>query len=261
MVDVKVVRDAESHTISSSTSCYIDPFPRTLFVPATSRVQRSTLKLEALLTTRLVLKLVTLPSRRGADIQVTSDQLMVVLNSEEHLHRSDVQTMKLTMQDRLLRRELGSAPRYSSIKGLYGDKGWVNDLDIVNELGGHSGCVNALSWSTSGRFLASGSDDQHLNIHSYQPHSTVSPFALTTTVATGHTANIFSVKFMPHSNDRTLLTAAGDAEVRVFDIEFSGKPTQSSTMANIASTGRGRNFQNMYRGVNYLSDGNTNSRV
>lgn len=52
--------------------------------------------------------------------------------------------MRLTLQDRLLRRELGDGSSYSGIKGLYGDRAWINDLDIVNELGGHSGCVNAL---------------------------------------------------------------------------------------------------------------------
>ena len=52
--------------------------------------------------------------------------------------------MKLALQDRLLRRELGGTDRYAAIKGLYGDRTWADDLDIVNELGGHSGCVNAL---------------------------------------------------------------------------------------------------------------------
>ncbi|KAL6715633.1 hypothetical protein ACLMJK_006594 [Lecanora helva] len=169
--------------------------------------------------------------------------------------------MRLTLQDRLLKRDLGNTSRYSAIKGLYGDRCWIDDLDIVNELGGHSGCVNALSWSTSGKLLASGSDDQHLNIHSYQPDSSVSPFALTTTVATGHAANIFSVKFMPHSNDRTLVTAAGDAEVRVFDIEHSARSAETSARSNVQSAGRGQRFQNMYRGVRYLSDYNTNARV
>lgn len=54
--------------------------------------------------------------------------------------------MRLTLQDRLLRRELGESSRYNTIKALYGDRAWVDDLDIVNELGGHTGCVNALSW-------------------------------------------------------------------------------------------------------------------
>ncbi|KAL8704988.1 MAG: hypothetical protein Q9201_001885 [Fulgogasparrea decipioides] len=55
--------------------------------------------------------------------------------------------MKPTLQDRLLRRELGQSPRYTAVDGLYGDRSWVEDLDIVNELGGHSGCVNALRYS------------------------------------------------------------------------------------------------------------------
>ena len=120
---------------------------------------------------------------------------------------------------------------------------------------------NYLSWSTSGRLLASGSDDQHLNIHTYQPDSSTTPFVLGTTVATGHTANIFSVKFMPHSNDRTLVTAAGDFEVRVFDIEYAGRVSEASDAANMATMMGGRHFRNMYRGVKYLSDGNTNARV
>ena len=185
--------------------------------------------------------------------------------------------MKRTYQDRLFRREIGDGSRYASVKGLYGDRSWVDNLDIVAELGGHSGCVNALrqvlckdslvysdplsSWSSSGKLLASGSDDKHLNIHSYQPESSTSPFALTTTVSTGHSANIFSVKFMPHSNDRTLVTCAGDSEVRVFDIEYSGQSTVPSERSNIASSGRASRFNNLYDGVRYLSDANTNARV
>ena len=52
--------------------------------------------------------------------------------------------MQPALQDRLLRRELGNTSTYSAVKGIYGDRNWINDLDIVNELGGHSGCVNAL---------------------------------------------------------------------------------------------------------------------
>ncbi|MCJ1482877.1 hypothetical protein MMC06_003043 [Schaereria dolodes] len=169
--------------------------------------------------------------------------------------------MRFPLQDRLLRRELGSTSRYSDIWGIYSDRAWIDDLDIVNELGGHSGCVNALSWSTSGRLLASGSDDQHLNIHTYQPESSAAQFALTTTVATGHTANIFSVKFMPHSEDRTLVTCAGDSEVRVFDIEYSGRSTIPSSASNLASSVHPRSIESTYKGVRYLSEGNTNARI
>ncbi|KAL8991698.1 MAG: hypothetical protein Q9169_007734 [Polycauliona sp. 2 TL-2023] len=167
--------------------------------------------------------------------------------------------MKPALKDRLLWRELGHTSKQSAVKGLYGDRSLVENLDIVNELGGHSGCVNALSWSSSGRLLASGSDDQHLNIHSYQPESSTAQFALNTTVSTGHSANIFSVKFMPHSDDRTIVTCAGDCEVRVVDIENSGRTTIPSGAANSAAS-RGQ-LHNMYKGVQYLSHGDTNTRV
>ena len=52
--------------------------------------------------------------------------------------------MRPTIQDRILRRESGDGSRYAGIRGFYSDRAWVDDLDIVAELGGHSGCVNAL---------------------------------------------------------------------------------------------------------------------
>ncbi|KAI9798332.1 MAG: hypothetical protein M1825_005381 [Sarcosagium campestre] len=170
--------------------------------------------------------------------------------------------MSSAIQDRLLRRELGSTSRHSSVAGLYGDRSWVQNLDIVNELGGHSGCVNALSWSRSGRLLASGSDDQRLNIHTYQPESSTAPFSLTTSVYTGHSANIFSVKFMPHSEDRTLVTCAGDGEVRIFDLEHSARsriPSQSTSSRRSARIDQATS--SAYNGIRYLSEGDTNART
>jgi len=57
--------------------------------------------------------------------------------------------MKFSVYDRLLRRELGNTSHYAGIHGIYGAKEWVEDLDIVNELGGHTGCVNALRYGPS----------------------------------------------------------------------------------------------------------------
>ncbi|KAI9748239.1 MAG: hypothetical protein M4579_007278, partial [Chaenotheca gracillima] len=160
--------------------------------------------------------------------------------------------MKLGLEDSLLDRELGRPSLNGSkvVRGLYGHKTCIEDLDIVNQLEGHSGCVNALSWSKTGRLLASGSDDQYLNIHSYQPEHSTSPFALSTSISTGHTANIFSVKFMPYSNDARLVTAAGDGEVRIFDVEYSGRS---------AISGHGR--ASTYQGVRYLSSGDIQPKV
>jgi nuclear receptor interaction protein len=111
------------------------------------------------------------------------------------------------------------------------------------------------SWSKSGRLLASGSDDCHVNITTYQSESTTTPFKLATTISTGHTANIFSVKFMPHSNDRTVISAAGDSEIRIFDIEYAGHVNTSSE----PTSRRAQGFLNS--GVQYLSEADTNCRV
>ena len=189
--------------------------------------------------------------------------------------------MKALLYDRLWRRESGEQSRYASISGIYGSQEWVNDLDIVNELGGHTGCVNALwwvspirhinsigewrsdgySWSGSGRLLASGSDDKHVNLYSYQPDSSTAPFALNTTIMTGHRANIFSVKFMPHSNDQTLVTCAGDSQVRVFDIEYSNSSSSAAAASLFNTSARSRRFDNFFDGARYLSERNTNARV
>jgi nuclear receptor interaction protein len=56
--------------------------------------------------------------------------------------------MRDSVSDRLLRRELqDSAGGLRKVRSIYGDKNWIHDLDIVNELDGHSGCVNALRFA------------------------------------------------------------------------------------------------------------------
>lgn len=179
--------------------------------------------------------------------------------------------MPLSLSGSLLNREIhdpyrwsnkgsqskGVSGRNSSVRGLYSNKRWINDLDIVNELGGHKGCVNALSWSKSGKFLVSGSDDTHLNIYRYDSESTTDPFVLSTTIATGHTQNIFSVKFMPGSSDKTCVSAAGDHQVRVFDIEHSVQAGYAPSQSSASYAG----LENLYRGVQFLSPSTTNGRV
>lgn len=117
------------------------------------------------------------------------------------------------------------------------------------------------SWSSSGTLLASGSDDTYLNIWDYNPSGLAKPFTLNTSVSTGHHANIFSVKFMPHSSDRTVVTCAGDSEVRVFDLEYGGAANSGSADANFSASTRMRRFNNFFRHARWLNEGNTNARV
>ncbi|KAF1814974.1 WD40 repeat-like protein [Eremomyces bilateralis CBS 781.70] len=171
--------------------------------------------------------------------------------------------MGFSLANKLLKREIAAEKnRASTVRGLYGDSSWVDDLDIVNELNGHSGCINALSWSKSGRLLASGSDDTYVNIHTYLPHASDSQFSYTTAILTGHEQNIFSVKFMPYTNDRVIVTAAGDHEVRIFDVEYNSTSRSSTTLpfgpSNPRRRGRPHVLQN---GVSYLSAGDTSAKV
>ncbi|KAL2863939.1 uncharacterized protein BJX67DRAFT_374255 [Aspergillus lucknowensis] len=169
--------------------------------------------------------------------------------------------MPRSLYDRIWRREAGELSATAGIRGLYGSKEWLGDLDIVNELGGHTGCVNALSWSRSGRLLASGSDDFHLNIYAYQPESSTAPFTLNTSVFTGHTGNIFSVAFMPHSDDRTLVTAAGDSQVRVFDIEHSSRNGSQGAPPLLSAQVRSQHLNQFFGNARSLGVGNTNARI
>ncbi|XP_048414032.1 WD and tetratricopeptide repeats protein 1 [Stegostoma tigrinum] len=89
---------------------------------------------------------------------------------------------------------------------------FIKRLGLECELEGHSGCVNCLEWNEKGDLLASGSDDQHAIL--WDPFSCKKLL----TMHTGHTANIFTVKFLPHSNDRTLITGAADSKVHVHDL-------------------------------------------
>ena len=104
-------------------------------------------------------------------------------------------------------------------------------MDRVQVLGtpgeGHRGCVNALSWSDDGSTLLSGSDDKRICIWASDPDSpnTTSPhpMKLVDTIATGHRANIFSAKFLPNANTPTIVSCAGDKQVRVFEVERLGR--------------------------------------
>lgn len=49
--------------------------------------------------------------------------------------------------------------------------------------------------------------------------------------------------------------------MRVFDIEYSGQSQTPSHRSGTASSTRGPHFNNLFNGVKYLNDGNTNARV
>jgi DDB1- and CUL4-associated factor 6 len=66
---------------------------------------------------------------------------------------------------------------------------------------------------------------------------------------------------MPHSNDQTLVTCAGDSEVRIFDIEYAGHSTSTSQQSETASSIRSQRYNNYFPGLRYLNEGTTNAKV
>ncbi|XP_013417552.1 WD and tetratricopeptide repeats protein 1 isoform X2 [Lingula anatina] len=88
----------------------------------------------------------------------------------------------------------------------------VSRIGLETELEGHAGCVNCLEWNHNGSILASGSDDCQVILWDPLRHRKL------TTIQTRHQGNIFTVKFLPSSNDGTIVTGAADCKIRVHDV-------------------------------------------
>nr|XP_032516641.1 WD and tetratricopeptide repeats protein 1 [Danaus plexippus plexippus] len=82
----------------------------------------------------------------------------------------------------------------------------IERLGLEKELHGHMGCVNCLEWNVDGSILASASDDLHVILWDPYRYKQIS------NISTGHTGNIFSVKFLSRDS---LATCAADSSVRV----------------------------------------------
>ncbi|XP_055911953.1 DDB1- and CUL4-associated factor 6-like [Eupeodes corollae] len=84
---------------------------------------------------------------------------------------------------------------------------YLQRLSLQCRLLVHSGCVNSLSWNSTGEYLLSGSDDQFIGVTN--PHNQKVLFKF----KSAHRANIFSARFMPHSNDSEIISCSGDGVV------------------------------------------------
>uniref|UniRef100_A0A336M5V5 CSON010588 protein n=1 Tax=Culicoides sonorensis TaxID=179676 RepID=A0A336M5V5_CULSO len=91
-------------------------------------------------------------------------------------------------------------------------KPFIKRLELECELVGHEGCVNCLEWSSDGRILASGSDDCHVLLWDPFRHKKLKD------MSTPHRGNIFSVKFIPLTDNSTIVTGAADSRIYGFDL-------------------------------------------
>ncbi|KAL7669300.1 hypothetical protein ACOME3_009962 [Neoechinorhynchus agilis] len=115
----------------------------------------------------------------------------------------------------LLRRYHDSTECFMFKRSNYFSPYMVQNLVLDLELKAHSGCVNCLDWDSDGRYILSGSDDHQVAIFDNDGSK------FKQRIKTRHNGNIFSVKFMPFSDNSTILTGAADTEVQVHDISGS----------------------------------------
>lgn len=96
---------------------------------------------------------------------------------------------------------------------LDGHIDFAHRLQKATSLHHHTGCVNRLSFATDDRLLASASDDTTVCLWDVASQS------LKTDIQTGHSLNIFGVRFMPHSGNQYVATGSMDNSVRVTNVE------------------------------------------
>ncbi|XP_074515054.1 DDB1- and CUL4-associated factor 6 isoform X1 [Sebastes fasciatus] len=96
-----------------------------------------------------------------------------------------------------------------------GRREFVQRLKLEGTLNVHDGCVNTISWNETGEYLLSGSDDTFLVISN--PYNK----KVKKSIRSGHRANIFSAKFMPHTNDQEIISCSGDGIIYYTNTEKS----------------------------------------
>ncbi|XP_049367065.1 uncharacterized protein LOC125831979 isoform X1 [Solanum verrucosum] len=107
------------------------------------------------------------------------------------------------------KREIGfSKPRNFS-RGISASEAMVKRLDLYGKLTGHEGCVNTIDFNATGDVLVSGSDDRRVILWDWA--TSTSKFSY----PSGHMDNIFQTKFMPFTDDRKIITASADGQVRL----------------------------------------------
>ncbi|WJX15314.1 hypothetical protein P8452_05469 [Trifolium repens] len=108
----------------------------------------------------------------------------------------------------LSNRELGELPARVFPNRLAASEDLVLRLEVFRKLERHRGCVNTICFNADGDILVSGSDDRRIILWDWQTGRSKLSFH------SGHSNNVFQAKFMPHCDDRSIITCAADGQVR-----------------------------------------------
>ncbi|KAJ0967902.1 hypothetical protein J5N97_024819 [Dioscorea zingiberensis] len=117
----------------------------------------------------------------------------------------------------LWKREVGDLPPRAFANLVGASEDLVLRFGIHRKLDRHRGCVNTISFNSDGDILVSGSDDRMVMLWDWDAGLVKLSFH------SGHTDNVFQAKFMPYTDDRTIITCAADGEVRHVQILEGGQ--------------------------------------
>lgn len=107
------------------------------------------------------------------------------------------------------KRETGLFPPRIYSRRLSASQTLIQRLGLYGKLNGHQGCVNAISFNSTGELLASGSDDRQIMLWDWATEK------LKLSYQSGHLDNVFQAKFMPFTDDSKIITSAADCQVRL----------------------------------------------
>ncbi|XP_042427606.1 DDB1- and CUL4-associated factor 8-like [Zingiber officinale] len=117
----------------------------------------------------------------------------------------------------LWHRELGGFTPQAFARRFGASEDLVMRFRIYRKLDNHRGCVNTVSFNADGDILISGSDDQKVILWDWDAGYIKLSFD------SGHSNNVFHARFMPYTDDRTIVTCAADGQVRHAEILQGGK--------------------------------------
>ncbi|KAL3539111.1 hypothetical protein ACH5RR_002477 [Cinchona calisaya] len=123
------------------------------------------------------------------------------------------------------KREVGELSTRNFAHRLAASEDLVLRLDIFRKLDKHTGCVNTVSFNADGDILISGSDDRRVILWDWESGKVKLSFH------SAHHNNVFQAKFMPYSEDRSIVTCAADGQVRHAQILERGK-VETKLLAN-----------------------------
>lgn len=132
----------------------------------------------------------------------------------KHFKSPDGNILKL-LDSQSMDSQQGPAHDHKITRAIQMHSSLVQRLALDTVMEGHEGCVNAVTWNSEGSMLLSGSDDTRVNLWDYSNRKLIH------SIATGHSTNIFCVKFLPETCDDVVVSGAGDYEVRVHRISRS----------------------------------------